>query len=184
MYRVKNTGPKTEPWGTPQWSFFCEETRPLTLTAWTLSDKHDENHLRAWPDIPNMSCNHARRILWSNVIKCNITHTAGTHAHHIYMFMHTHIHAHAHTHTHPWMFSSLERKEVNHWNDLCWLYLSKTVFSSFFNFYCLFLLYSVWSRVIVLNDHQMEMPTIWHFEQWKHLGSVPVPMQKSWNKIL
>ena len=48
-------------------NFFCEEIRPLTLTAWNLSDKYDGNHPRAFPDMPNMSCKRSRRMLWSNV---------------------------------------------------------------------------------------------------------------------
>ena len=32
-----------------------------------LSDKFEENHWRALPDMPNMSCTRARRMLWYNV---------------------------------------------------------------------------------------------------------------------
>ena len=39
VYRVKGIGPEAEPRGTPKWSLFCEETQPLTLTDWNLSDK-------------------------------------------------------------------------------------------------------------------------------------------------
>ena len=40
----------------------------MTLTDWNLSDKYDENHSKALPDMPNMSCKRVRRMLWSNVL--------------------------------------------------------------------------------------------------------------------
>ena len=39
----------------------------MTLTDWNLSDKYDENHSKALPDIPNISCKRIRKMLWSDV---------------------------------------------------------------------------------------------------------------------
>ena len=50
----------------PVMKLLCEETRPLTLTAWTQWDIYDESHWRALPDIPNVSCSRAKGMLWSN----------------------------------------------------------------------------------------------------------------------
>ena len=40
----------------PVMKLHCEESVPLTLTAWTQSGMYDESHWRALPDIPNVSC--------------------------------------------------------------------------------------------------------------------------------
>ena len=40
----------------------------MTLTDWNISVKYNENHSKALPDMPNMSCKRVRRMLWSNVL--------------------------------------------------------------------------------------------------------------------
>ena len=39
----------------------------MTLKDENLSEKYDENHSEALPEMPNMSCKRARGMLWSNV---------------------------------------------------------------------------------------------------------------------
>ena len=39
----------------------------MTMTDWNISEKYDENHSKALPDMPNMLCKRARRMPWSNV---------------------------------------------------------------------------------------------------------------------
>ena len=51
----------------PVMKLLREENRPLTLTDWNLPDKYDENDSKAVQDMPNVPCNRARMMLWSNV---------------------------------------------------------------------------------------------------------------------
>ena len=51
----------------PVMKLLREENRPLTLTDWNLPDKYDENDSKAVQDMPNVLCNRARMMLWSNV---------------------------------------------------------------------------------------------------------------------
>ena len=51
----------------PVMKLLRDENRPLTLTDWNLPDKYDENDSKAVQDMPNVPCNRARMMLWSNV---------------------------------------------------------------------------------------------------------------------
>ena len=53
VYMTKSSGPRTEPWGTPQ-EDVCQEERSVThLTRKGRDDRYDLNQLRTEPWMPN-----------------------------------------------------------------------------------------------------------------------------------
>ena len=63
VYRMKRSGPKTEPWGTPQDSGRGCEQWPEALTENDLEDKYDWNQSRAVPETSNQDDSRWRRIV-------------------------------------------------------------------------------------------------------------------------
>jgi len=68
VYRTKSSGPKTEPWGTPQEDMYYQEDRSVShLTRKQRDDKYDLNQLRTEPWIPNHSKRRVIKMSWSIV---------------------------------------------------------------------------------------------------------------------
>ena len=67
VYKQYRLGPSTEPWGTPNVSFFVSDRTPFMLTHWVLSDKYDLNQAWTSPLIPYMSWRQDSKIWWSMV---------------------------------------------------------------------------------------------------------------------
>ena len=53
VYMTKSSGPRTEPWGTPQEDMYQEDRSVSHLTRKQRDDKYDLNQLRTEPWIPN-----------------------------------------------------------------------------------------------------------------------------------
>ena len=65
VQRVKRTGPRTEPWGTPQESLTGSDCTLLTDTFWNRSYRYDLNQAKAVLWIPNVYSRRVRRMVWS-----------------------------------------------------------------------------------------------------------------------
>ena len=63
------TGPRTDPWGTPNDSGAGPESCPNTETNSILPVIYDLNHASAVLSTPRCDCSHAKRISWSMVSK-------------------------------------------------------------------------------------------------------------------
>ena len=69
MYMTKSSGPRTEPWGTPQ-EDVCQEYRSVShLTRKQGDDRHDLNQLRTEAWIPNQDEKRVIKMSWSVVSK-------------------------------------------------------------------------------------------------------------------
>jgi len=53
LYMTKSSGPRTEPWGTPQEDVYQQDRSVSHLTRKQLDDRYDLNQLRTEPWIPN-----------------------------------------------------------------------------------------------------------------------------------
>ena len=69
VYMTKSSGPRTEPWGTPQ-EEVCQEDRSVShFTRKQRDDRHDLNQLRTEPFIPNQDERRVIKMSWSIVSK-------------------------------------------------------------------------------------------------------------------
>ena len=66
---TKKSGPRTEPWGTPQ-EDVCQEERSVThLTRKERDDRYDLNQLRTEPWMPSQD---DRRVMVNSVESCRV----------------------------------------------------------------------------------------------------------------
>ncbi len=72
VYKLKRSGPKMDPWGTPQIIGATDEENLPNSTEKVLSLIYELNHCKAIPPIPNKRSNRQRRILWSTVSKAAV----------------------------------------------------------------------------------------------------------------
>ena len=69
VYMTKSSGPRTDPWGTPQ-EDVCQEVRSVThLTRKQRNVRYDLNQLRTEPWIPNQDERRVIKMSWSIVSK-------------------------------------------------------------------------------------------------------------------
>ena len=68
-YNNNNTGPKTEPWGTPQNRSADSDLIWLAVTLKLRPDRYDENQCKTDPDSPTSSLSLLSRIWWLTVSK-------------------------------------------------------------------------------------------------------------------
>ena len=69
VYMTKSSGPRTEPWGTPQEDVYQEDMSVSNLTGKQRDDRCDLNQLRTDPWIPNQDERRVIKMLWSIVSK-------------------------------------------------------------------------------------------------------------------
>ena len=67
MYKLKITGPKIDPCGTLHGIYLGHEHESDMLILRYRTDKYEQNHRRAIPEIPNCLCKHFKRISHSIV---------------------------------------------------------------------------------------------------------------------
>jgi len=69
VYMTKRSGPRTEPWGTPQ-EDVCQEDRSVTHLTWKGRDeRYDLNQVRTEPWMPNQDERRVIKMSWSIVLK-------------------------------------------------------------------------------------------------------------------
>ena len=66
---TKSSGPRTEPWGTPQEDVYQEYRSVSHLTRKQGDDRYDLNQLRTEPWIPNQDERRVIKVSWSVVSK-------------------------------------------------------------------------------------------------------------------
>jgi len=66
---TKSSGPRTEPWGTPQEDVYQEDRSVSHLTRKQRDDRFDLNQLRTEPRIPNHDERRVIKMSWSIVSK-------------------------------------------------------------------------------------------------------------------
>ena len=69
VYMTKSSGPRTEPWGTPQKDVYQEDRSVSHLTRKQRDERYDLNQLRTAPWIPNQDERRVVKISWSIVSK-------------------------------------------------------------------------------------------------------------------
>ena len=69
VYMTKSSGPRTEPWGTPQEDVYQEDRSVSHLTRKQRDDTFDLNQLRTEPRIPNHDERRVIKMSWSIVSK-------------------------------------------------------------------------------------------------------------------
>ena len=69
IYKMKNNGPRTEPWGTPNWTTVVEDVNPLYLMYCLLPTRYERIQLSTVPPNPNDTSSRRRRMLWSTQSK-------------------------------------------------------------------------------------------------------------------
>jgi len=67
VYMTKSSGPRTEPWGTPQEHVYQEDRSISHLTRKQRDDGYDLNQLRTEPWIPNQDERRVIKMSWSIV---------------------------------------------------------------------------------------------------------------------
>ncbi len=72
IYKLKRSGPKMDPWGTPQIIGATDEENLPNSTEKVLSLIYELHHCKAITPIPNKRSNRQRRILWSTVSKAAV----------------------------------------------------------------------------------------------------------------
>ena len=78
---TKSSGPRTEPWGTPQ-EEVCQEDRSVShFTGKQRDDRYDLNQLRTEPWIPNQDERRVIKMSWSIEMKINNWHETLTSEH-------------------------------------------------------------------------------------------------------
>ena len=71
VYMTKSSGPRTEPWGTPQ-EEVCQEDRSVShFTRKQRDDRYDLNQLRTKPWIPNQDERRVIKMSWSRFCQKN-----------------------------------------------------------------------------------------------------------------
>ena len=74
VYMTKSSGPRTEPWGTPQ-EDVCLEDRSVThLTRKGRDDRYDLNQLRTEPWMSNQDERRVIKMSWLQIIYTNDKH--------------------------------------------------------------------------------------------------------------
>ena len=68
-YMTKSSGPRTDPWGTPQEEVYHEDRSVSHFTRKQRADRYDLNQLRAEPWIPNQDERRVIKMSWSIVSK-------------------------------------------------------------------------------------------------------------------
>jgi len=69
VYMTKSSGPRTEPWGTPQEDVYQEDKLVSHLTRKQRYDRYDLNQLRTEPWMPNQDERRVIKMSWSTVSK-------------------------------------------------------------------------------------------------------------------
>ena len=69
VYMTKSSGPRTEPWRTPQEDVYQEDRSVSHLTWKQQDDRYDLNQLRIEPQIPNQDERWVIKMSWSIVSK-------------------------------------------------------------------------------------------------------------------
>ena len=69
VHRMKNKGPRTEPWGTLNWTTVVEDVVLLYLMYCLLPTRYERNQSRTAPPNPNDTSSRRRRMLWSTQSK-------------------------------------------------------------------------------------------------------------------
>ena len=69
VYMTKSSGPRTEPWGTPQEEVCHEDMSVSHFTRKQRDDRYDLNQLRTEPWIPNEDERQVIKMSWSIVSK-------------------------------------------------------------------------------------------------------------------
>jgi len=69
VYIRKSSGPRTEPWGTPQEDVYQEDRLVSHLTQKQQGDRYDFNQQRTEPRIPNQDERRVIKMSWSTVSK-------------------------------------------------------------------------------------------------------------------
>ena len=69
VYMTKSSGPRTEPWGTPQEDVYQEDRSVSHLTRKQRDDRYDLNQQRTEPRIPNQDERRVIKMSWSIVSK-------------------------------------------------------------------------------------------------------------------
>ena len=69
VYMTKSSGPRTEPWGTPQEDVYQEDRSVSHLTWKQRDDRYDLNQLRTEPWIPNQDERRLIKMSWLIVSK-------------------------------------------------------------------------------------------------------------------
>jgi len=69
VYMTKSSGPRTEPWGTPQEDVYQEDRSVSHLTWKQRDDRYGLNQLRTEPWIPNQDERRVIKMSWSIVSK-------------------------------------------------------------------------------------------------------------------
>jgi len=69
VYMTKSSGPRTEPWGTPQEDVYQEDRSVSHLTRKQRDDRYDLNQLRTEPWIPNQDERRLIKMSWLIVSK-------------------------------------------------------------------------------------------------------------------
>ena len=69
VYMTKSSGPRTEPWGTPQEDVHQEDRSVSHLTPKQRDDTYDLKQLRTEPWIPNQDERRVIKMSWSIVSK-------------------------------------------------------------------------------------------------------------------
>ena len=69
VYMTKSSGPRTEPWRTPQEDEYQEDRSVSHLTRKQRDDRYDLNQLRTEPSIPNQDEKRLIKVSWSMLSK-------------------------------------------------------------------------------------------------------------------
>ena len=69
VYVTKSSGPRTEPWGTPQEDVYQEDRSVSHFSRKQRDDRYDLNQLRTEPCIPNQDERRVIKMSWSIVSK-------------------------------------------------------------------------------------------------------------------
>ena len=89
-YRVNNTGPRADPWGTPKTRGIGVDIKPSTTTDCVLSLRYDSNQDSANPEIPKVLSSRLNRIPEQNELQLFFSCTGGVLEWLLINFGHTH----------------------------------------------------------------------------------------------
>ena len=69
---MKSSGPKTDPWGTPDEQTLVEEERLPSLTNWQRFVRYEDIQFKTVPEMPKVVLRRLRRRAWSMVSKVEL----------------------------------------------------------------------------------------------------------------